>query len=165
MSDLKKKINLQIDEYYENFCDVLHDNIIGENHLLISPGEKKDFGIYCRLQMLEIVPIDALENHDFLSKLVKPWGWDVSSLDFVHTRLFLHMQAEENIKIDIIWSVEELSDPEQPFEYVAVATFFEDNEGGGFGDGPNFDPAQNDHWDEFLYCMGIGPDPYPDLDE
>jgi hypothetical protein len=41
MSDLKKKINLQIDEYYENFCDVLHDNIIGENHLLISPGEKK----------------------------------------------------------------------------------------------------------------------------
>ena len=155
LSVLAKKLNLQSDASYEAFCDVLHDNCLNASHSLIAPGKKKRFGNSCCLQMIENIPVDATENHDFLSKLVEPWGWNMSSLDFVHTRLFLNMQAEENIKIDIIWTVEKLSNPEQPFEYSAIATFFEDNGQGAFDEGPNFDPQNNAYWDEFLCDMGI----------
>ena len=46
-----------------------------------------------------------------------------------------------------------------------MALFFEDNGEGVFDEGPNYDPTQNGHWEEFLYDMGIGPDPFPDLDD
>ena len=165
ISNLFKKINLQSDPSYEDFCDVLHDNCLSASRSLIAPGKKKRFGNCCCLQMIESVPVDATENHDFLSQLLAPWGWDVSSFDFVHSRLFLHMQAEENIKIDIIWIVDESCEPEQPYEYTGVATFFEDNGQGAFDEGPNFAPKNSAYWDEFLCDMGIGSDPYPDPDE
>ena len=43
--------------------------------------------------------------------------------------------------------------------------FFEDNGEGAFDDGPNFDPSDNANWEEFLYDMGIGRDPFGDDDE
>lgn len=165
LADLSKKLNLRIDEHFEAFCDVITDNVMDASYSLITAGEKNDFGNFCQIEMIDSAPLDIVENQRFLSELVKPWGWNSTELNFVYSKLFLHMQSEQNIKIDIVWAVERTSDPDQPFDYTAVAIFFEDNGEGAFDDGPNFNPSHNAHWDEFKCDMGIGPDPHSYLDE
>ena len=72
------------------------------------------------------------------------------------------MQAEENMKIDIIWTIEEAPDPDEHQAFTPIAVFFEDGGQRAYDEGPNFDPMQSGYWDEFLYDMGIGPDPFSD---
>ena len=165
LADLSKKLNLRIDEHFEPFCDVITDNVIDETYSPIPAGEKKDFGNFCQIEMIDSKPLDTAENQEILSELVKPWGWKITDFNFAHSELFLHMQAEQNIKIDIVWAVEVLSDPDEPSDYSAVAIYFEDNGEGAFDDGPNFNPSDNSHWDEFKCDLGIGPDPHSHLDE
>jgi hypothetical protein len=165
LADLSKKLNLDIDEQFEPFCDVITDNVMVETYSLIADGEKKDFGNFCQIEMIDSKPLDIAENQTFLSEFLKRQGWNITDFNFVHSKLFLHMQAEQNIKIDIVWAVEIKSDLDEPPDYMAVAIFFEDNGEGAFDDGPNFNPSHNAHWDEFQCDMGIGPDPYSYLDE
>ena len=165
IAELSKKLNLSIDDHFEPFCDVITDNVMDDTDSLIANGEKSDFGNFCQIEMIDSKPLATAENQKFLSELLKPRGWNSSEFNFIHSKLFLHMQAEQNIKIDIIWAVDSTSDPDGSPEYNAVAIFFEDNGEGIFDDGPNFDPTDNSHWDEFKCDMGIGPDPYSYLDE
>ena len=167
LNELQGRKNLYDDDFYEDFRDVLTDNAITdweEGYQLRKPGSVEKFGNECRLETLTISPIDTAKQHKFVSKLIAPWGWHIDKVQLIHSFLHLHMQAEEEIKIDIIWSVDELNDPDQAYEYSPIAVFFEDNGQGAFDDGPNFDPMHNANWDEFLYDMGIGPDPYSGQD-
>lgn len=165
LSDLLEKINLSMDDSLEQFCDVITDNFLDESQALLAPGETRLFGNDCEIEMLSTEPICVDENHTFLSGLIKPWRWDINSLNFAHSRAHFHTQAESNNKIDVIWTVEEPSDPEQATEYYPIAVYFEENEEEVFGEGPNYDPRETGYWQDFLYDMGIERDPFLDLEE
>ena len=162
VSSLVKKLNLYSDDSYEAFRDVLTDNAVNDSYLPLEIGEVKWFGNNCRLEGVSNETINVVKDQDFLSEVISPWGWELSSLKLIHSRLLLHVQAEENIKIDIIWTVDKPSVKDQHQDYSPIAVFFEDNEVNLFDQGPNFDPMNSGYWDEFLYDMGIGPDPFTD---
>ena len=163
LSDLSKKLNLCSDESYEDFRDVLEDNAISEKHTPLETGEVKCFGDGCRLEGVSNTPVDVSRDQELLSDVIGPLGGGLESLSLSHSKLLLHMQAEENIKIDIIYELTEPYTPGDPKDYTAIAVYFEDSD--TFDSEPNFDPMNSGHWDEFLYDMGIGPDPYADDDE
>lgn len=165
LEELRGRLNLYSDEFYEDFRDVLTDHAVDATYALQKPGAISHFGNECSLEMLRSDAIDIAQNREFMSELIEPWGWEISAVQLTHSSLHLNMQAEEKIKIDIIWSVEANDDPDQPFEYSPIAVFFEDNGQGPFDDGPNFDPMDNANWAEFLHDMGVGPDPFEDMNE
>ena len=116
----------------EEFVDVISDNV-RINGELLSAGSKIEFGNSCSLVGVSHQQIDDVK---LLSKFL------------------LHMQAENNIKIKILWDTE---DEDSILEF-----YFEDNGEGPFDEGPNVDPTFNSHWDEFLVDLGIKTDPYED---
>ena len=162
LNSLAKKLNLYSDESYEHFRDVLTDNAINDSGLPLEGNEVKWFGNNCRLEGISNAQIDVSQNQEFLSEVISPWGWELSSLTLIHSRLLLHMQAEENMKINIIWTVEKTPTSDEYQDYSPIAVFFEGDGQGSYDKGLNFDPMQSGYWDEFLYDMGIGPDPFSD---
>ena len=158
----QKKLNLYSDESYEHFRDVLTDNAINDLGLPLEGDEVKWFGNDCRLEGISNARIDAFQNQGFLSEVISLWGWELSSLTLIHSRFLLHMQAEENMKINIIWTVEKTPTSDVYQDYSPIAVFFEGDGQGAFDEGLNFDPMQSGYWDGFLYDMGIGPDPLSD---
>jgi len=156
LADLENRPNLYTDDDYEDFRDVLTDNC----HPELRPGVIQSFGNGCRLEIVSHEPITARASKYIVADVIEDWGWELDSVTLVHSLMLLHMQAEENIKIDIIWKVDETGDEEEPREYFPIGVFFEDNGEGAFDDGPNFDPSDNANWEEFLYDMGIGEDPF-----
>lgn len=159
LSILSKKMNLYDDDVYEDFRDVLTDNAVNESATPLTRSEVRRFGNGCRLEGVSNKSVEIKNDENFLSGIISSLGRGLDSLSLIHSELRLHMQAEEHIKIDIIWAVEtEPTDNSQ--EYIPVAVFFEDNGEGAFDEGPNYDPMDNGSWDEFLYDMGIGPDPF-----
>jgi len=151
LADLESRPNLYTDDYYEDFRDVLTDNC----HPELLPGVTQAFGNGCRLEVVYHEPITARASKNIVADVIEGWGWDPDTVTLVHSMLLLHMQAEENIKIDIIWKVDEAGDQDEPTDYTPIGVFFEDNGEGAFDDGPNFDPSDNANWEEFLYDMGI----------
>ena len=162
LSGLSKKLNLYSDESYEDFRDVLTDNAVNDQYTPLEAGEVKWFGNDCRLESVSNTPIDVSQDQEFLSNVIRDWGWELETLNLSHSKLLLHMQAEENIKIDIIWTVDEPQTPGDPKDYTPIAVYYEGTD--TFNDEPSFDPMDAGYWDEFLYDMGIGPNPYADDD-
>ena len=163
LSGLSKKLNLYSDESYEDFRDVLTDNAVNDQYTPLEAGEVKWFGNDCRLESVSNTPVDVSQDHDFLSDVMGPGGEELDSLSLSHSKLLLHMQAEENIKIDIIWELTEPHTPGDPKDYTPIAVYYEGTD--SFNDEPSFDPMDSGYWDEFLHDMGIGSDPYADDDE
>jgi len=124
----------------EEFRDVISDNT-GTDSGLIPEGETRSFGNGCRLEAVEHKMLEPLKmQSDFL----------------------LHTQAEENVKIRIIWEIDDEEYMHVSGNYSPVEMYFEDNEIGFFDDGPNSDPRDNSHWEEWLVDFGINEDPYDD---
>ena len=157
LSGLPKKLNLYSDESYEDFRDVLTDNAVDDQYTPLEAGEVNWFGNGCRLEGVSNTQIDVNRDQEFLTDVIGPSGGELESLSLSHSKLLLHMQAEENLKIDIIWELTEPYSPGDPKDYTAIAVYFEDSD--TFDSEPNFDPMNSGNWDEFLYDMGIGPDP------
>ena len=163
LSGLSKKLNLYSDESYEDFRDVLTDNAVDDQYTPLEAGEVNWFGNGCRLEGVSNTPVDMNRDQEFLSDVIGPSGGKLESLSLSHSKLLLHMQAEENIKIDIIWELTEPHTPGDPKDYTPIAVYYEGTD--SFNDEPSFDPMDSGYWDEFLHDMGIGPDPYADDDE
>ena len=163
LSGLSKKLNLYSDESYEDFRDVLTDNAVDDQYTPLEAGEVKWFGNGCRLEGVSNTPVDVNRDQEFLSDVIGPSGGKLESLSLSHSKLLLHMQAEENIKIDIIWELTESHTPGDPKDYTPIAVYYEGTD--SFNDEPSFDPMDSGYWDEFLHDMGIGPDPYADDNE
>ncbi|OJI95021.1 hypothetical protein LY10_01182 [Planktotalea frisia] len=161
--ELLKRPNLYDDDDYEDFRDEITDTL--------SPGFpltkqlELEFGARCRIQVISEYNITAEEDLNILASLVDPWALDIAEHNLFHTKLLLHMQAEANIKIDVIWAVNKDCIADDPHDRIPVAMFFEDTGQGAFDDGPNFEPSDNSNWSEFLYDMGLGPNPFGDGDE
>ena len=163
LSGLSKKLNLYSDESYEDFRDVLTDNAVDDQYTPLEAGEVNWFGNGCRLEGVSNTPVDVNRDQEFLSDVIGPSGGKLESLSLNHSKLLLHMQAEENIKIDIIWELTEPHTPGDPKDYTPIAVYYEGTD--SFTDEPSFDPMDSGYWDEFLHDMGLGPDPYADNDE
>ena len=124
LGDLENRLNLYQNDYYEDFRDVLTDNVMSDSSSFIQPGETQHFGNGCRLEIISHSPVDTKKIKNVVSDVIEEWGWELDSLTLIHSIMFLHMQAEKNVKIDIIWKVDETDDEDQPREYYPVGVFF-----------------------------------------
>ena len=122
----------------EEFRDTIADNAVSDSGPLTA-STSKQFGNYCSIEAIEHKMLEPLKmQSDYL----------------------LHTQAELNIKIQIIWEIEDEEYMHLSNCYSPIEMYFEDNGDGPFDDGPNSDPRDNSNWEEWLVDFGINEDPY-----
>ena len=130
MSD--NNLFLDPDEDIETFRDIITDNVFIKGKLL-KRGEKKTFGNMCILEGIN----NANEGDDK-----------------VRSNFLLHTQAEDNIKIQILWDYSPVEDQPSEYDYETYSEFFFEDAGKGpFDEGPNIDPRNNSNWEEILTDM------------
>jgi len=123
---------LEPDEDIETFRDIITDNVFIKGELL-KKGEKKSFGNMCILE-----GVNNSKEGD----------------DKVRSNFLLHTQAEDNIKIQILWDYYPVGDQPSEYDYETYSEFFfEDTGKGPFDEGPNIDPRNNSNWEEILTDM------------
>ena len=123
---------LEPDEDIETFRDIITDNVFIKGKLL-KKGEKKSFGNMCILE--------GVNNTN-------------ESDDKVRSNFLLHTQAEDNMKIQILWDYSPIGDQPSEYDYETYSEFFfEDSGKGPFDEGPNLDPRNNSNWEEILTDM------------
>ena len=123
---------LDPDEDIETFRDIVTDNVFIKGELL-KKGEKKSFGNMCILE-----GVNNSKEGD----------------DKVRSNFLLHTQAEDNIKIQILWEYSPVGDQPSEYDYETYSEFFfEDTGKGPFDEGPNLDPRSNSNWEEILTDM------------
>ena len=123
---------LEPDEDIETFRDIITDNVFIKGELL-KKGEKKSFGNMCVLEGVN----NSKEGNDK-----------------VRSNFLLHTQAEDNIKIQILWDYYPVGDQPSEYDYETYSEFFfEDTGKGPFDEGPNIDPRNNSNWEEILTDM------------
>ena len=123
---------LEPDEDIETFRDIITDNVFIKGKLL-KRGEKKTFGNMCILE-----GVNNSKEGD----------------DKVRSNFLLHTQAEDNIKIQILWDYSPVGDQPSEYDYETYSEFFfEDTGKGPFDEGPNLDPRNNSNWEEILTDM------------
>ncbi len=100
---------------------------------LLPPSQKQDFGNHCSIEALshEVLSVDEENN-----------------TEQIRSHLLLHMQAETDIKIEIVWERIKWDDDEDEFGFEEA--YFESKEGPYEEDGPNYDPRNSPYWEEFL---------------
>ena len=123
---------LEPDEDIETFRDIITDNVFIKGELL-KKGEKKSFGNMCILE-----GVNNSKEGD----------------DKVRSNFLLHTQAEDNIKIQILWDYAPVGDQPSEYDYETYSEFFfKDTGKGPFDEGPNIDPRNNSNWEEILTDM------------
>ena len=123
---------LEPDEDVETFRHIITDNVFIKGKLL-KKGEKKSFGNMCILE--------GVNNTN-------------ESDDKVRSNFLLHTQAEDNMKIQILWDYSPIGDQPSEYDYETYSEFFfEDSGKGPFDEGPNLDPRNNSNWEEILTDM------------
>ena len=123
---------LEPDEDIETFRDIITDNVFIKGELL-KKGEKKSFGNMCILE-----GVNNSKEGD----------------DKVRSNFLLHTQAEDNIKIQVLWDYSPVGDQPSEYDYETYSEFFfEDTGKGPFDEGPNLDPRNNSNWEEILTDM------------
>ena len=123
---------LEPDEDIETFRDIITDNVFIKGELL-KKGEKKSFGNMCVLEGVN----NSKEGNDK-----------------VRSNFLLHTQAEDNIKIQVLWDYSPVGDEPSEYDYETYSEFFfEDTGKGPFDEGPNLDPRNNSNWEEILTDM------------
>ena len=123
---------LEPDEDIETFRDIITDNVFINGELL-KKGEKKSFGNMCILEGVN----NSKEGHDK-----------------VRSNFLLHTQAEDSIKIQILWDYSSVGGQPSEYDYETYSEFFfEDTGKGPFDEGPNLDPRNNSNWEEILTDM------------
>tara|TARA_A100001015_G_C14928022_1_gene687285 strand:+ start:881 stop:1378 length:498 start_codon:yes stop_codon:yes gene_type:complete len=157
--ELKDKLNLyeleDMDD--EEFRDVLTDNAL-LNYKLLPVGESNTFGNDCSLEAISHSEInDYDKDNKFLLSMLEKDRINPESANLVHSKYYLHTQAEDHIKIDIIWhtTLDVVNDIK---EYNILGVYFENKEEDG---SPNYRPSNSPYWEEWLVDFGINEDPYP----
>lgn len=162
LEELRNRFNLYADDefdLYEDFRDHIADHSIQESKL-IPAGKTSFLGNRCELEVLSHRHIDVTSQSAELKQAISEYEEfnAVEVVKCIHSKYFLHTQAEQNIKIDIFW----FDGRGEYDQFDPWAMYFEDNGEGPFDEGPNFIPNHNANWDEILYDLGLGPDPFED---
>ena len=158
--DLKKKQNLyEIDDVdYEEFRDVLTDNAT-LNGKLIPVGEPNSFGNLCSLEAVSHSEInDYDKNNKFLLKMLDMHDIKLEDAKLMQSKYYLHTQAEDYIKIDIVW---ETSRAQDVSDYYIIGVYLECKGMQIDGASPVYDPCESGYWDEWLVDFGIKEAPHP----
>ena len=168
LEELRNRFNLYADDefdLYEDFRDHVSDHSIQDGEL-IPAGKTSFLGNRCELEVLSHQVINKSSQSDQFKQAISEHEEDlgVEVLRCLHSKYLLNTQAEASIKIDIFWfeTLEKNWKGVEAPEFYPVAMYFEDNGDGPFDDGPNFIPSHNANWDEILYDLGLGPDPFGD---
>lgn len=177
LSELEKRIDIQQidDDDVESFRDVIADAVMENSSKLVPAGETISFrgnaaseypANECSIEIISHENISKdVELSETMQDLLKAYMINTENINLLHSKFLLNMQAEHNIKINIIWNVEKTDDEDFPNEFQIISCYFEDNGTGIDDEGPNFDPRDNPYWDEFLVDFGIIKDPYSDEEE
>jgi hypothetical protein len=167
LGELRDRFNLYADDefdLYEDFRDHVSDHSIQEDKL-IPAGKTSFLGNRCELEVLSHQVIDKDSQSDGLKQEISEYEeiLAVNVAQCVHSKYLLHTQAERNIEIDILWfdTLENQSGVKY-HQLNPCAMYFKDSGEGPFDEGPNFIPNHNSNWDEILYDLGLGPDPFED---
>ena len=131
---MRKNLFLDPDDDLEIFRDTISDHcFFGAKPL--PPGMKNYFGNLCCLEGISHEP---------------------EGNNKIRSKFYLHTQAEDNLKIEILWDYQpDILEPSS-YDYASYTEFFfEDNGKGPFDEGPNFDPRENSNWDEIFEDMQI----------
>ena len=128
----KTNLFLDPDDEIETFRDIITDNAFFEDELL-KKGHKQYFGSLCCLEGVS----NTKEGEDT-----------------VRSKFLLHTQAEDNLKIEILWNYAPVGDQPSEYDYESYSEFyFEDSGKGPFDDGPNEDPREHSNWEEIISDM------------
>ena len=73
-------------------------------------------------------------------------------------KYYLHTQAEDHIKIDIVW---ETSRTQDVSDYNILGVYLECKGKQMDGTSPVYDPYESGYWDEWLVDFGIKEDTHP----
>ena len=76
----------------------------------------------------------------------------------IHCKYYLHTQAEDHIKIDIVW---ETSRAQDVSDYNILGVYLECKGKQMDGTSPVYDPYESGYWDEWLVDFGIKEDTHP----
>ena len=169
---LKGKLNLyEIDDMdVEEFRDVIYDNF--DMKALKNKGQIIYFGNHCALEAVShtVIPSNNLDGNfkDYLNDQ----EFEAKNVEFVLSKLYLHTQAYEYLKIDVISCII-LSTDNVAYEIgenLPVALYYEEGDDDYYKEpdkdwekntkkynkeNSNFDPRQNEYWDEWLVDFGI----------
>ena len=140
-----ERLNLfQIDDQdLEFFFDTIVENALSDDELL-AINSIKEFGNDCSLEVLthEIIKTENIE-------LNLPGGSsEKATREIINSRYYLHMQAEMNIKIDLVW--EKTTDANDVIELQVIEQYFQSDNGTLIDDQPLYDPRYSPYWEEFL---------------
>ena len=158
--DFKKKLNLyEVDDVdYEEFRDVLTDNAT-LNGKLIPVGESNSFGNLCSLEAISHSEInDYDKDNKFLLTLLDMHDIKLEDAKLIHCKYYLHTQAEDHIKIDIVW---ETSRAQDVSDYNILGVYLECKGKQMDGNSAVYDPYESGYWDEWLVDFGIKEDTHP----
>ena len=105
--ELKDKLNLyeleDMDD--EEFRDVLTDNATLKDKLL-PIGESNSFGNLCSLEAISHSEINNYDkDNKFLLTMFDMHDIKLENAKLIQSRYYLHTQAEDHIKIDIVWDL------------------------------------------------------------
>ena len=76
----------------------------------------------------------------------------------IQSKYYLHTQAEDHIKIDIVWETSRAQDVN---EYNILGLYLECKGQQMDGTSPVYDPCESGYWDEWLVDFGIKEDSHP----
>ena len=99
-------------------------------------------------------------KNEVLPSYIKLLDISRDNLKLIHSKYYLNTQAEEKIKIDIVW---ETKDKNHALDYIILGVYFENKE--DFEDTPNYLPSNSGYWEEWLVDFGIIEDSYSDEEE
>ena len=143
---------------YEEFRDVLTDNAT-LNGKLIPVGEPNSFGNLCSLEAVSHSEInDYDKNNKFLLKMLDMHDIKLEDAKLMQSKYYLHTQAEDYIKIDIVW---ETSRAQDVSDYYIIGVYLECKGMQIDGASPVYDPCESGYWDEWLVDFGIKEDSHP----
>ena len=110
--ELTKKLNLYEAETedYEEFRDVLTDNATLKDKLL-PIGESNSFGNLCSLEAISHSEINNYDkDNKFLLTMLDMHDIKLEDAKLIQSKYYLHTQAEDHIKIDIVWETSRAQD-------------------------------------------------------
>ena len=158
--DLKNKLNLYELEVmdYEEFRDVLTDNAT-LNDKLLPNGESNSFGNLCSLEAISHSEINNYDkDNKFLLTMFDMHDIKLENAKLIQSKYYLHTQAEDHIKIDIVW---ETSRAQDVSDYNILGVYLECKGKQMDGTSPVYDPYESGYWDEWLVDFGIKEDTHP----
>ena len=174
LPNLSQKLNLysnELYEVYEDFCDHVTDHVCpynegAETYELLKVGEIVSLGARDKFNKVDLeavsnIEIEASNRSDEMESSLTAYTARFGALgECIHSSYLMHVTMQEDIQIDIIWARVTADN-----SFSVVGMYWEDNGVASLDGEINYEPSTNANWEEILYVMGLGQNPFEPLDE